>query len=472
MNVMMLRRNGGWTKWASVGGFALAAVLALCGACAGIVLAEEAGPGLTVSGDVEYGLAVSLRGDGVTANTVGYHLSLSSGFGGAGWLPSGNAYISLKGSYDLQNESGKLVDLDQAYVDLYLTGADMRLGQQVVSWGTAYGLNPTSYVNPVPNPVSEAGGTSLAGVIGSTGLELTRLAVPAASATLYPSWGEVGLVAVVNPRLQGIPVPGDTQAVIMQMAAGKIMQDWPGIQAIPSSLRFTVEPPESLSDRLEYAARVGARIGRWDLYLSGYRGWEDYPVLWVSATPVSLTQVTVDPNAAYRKETKAGLAASCTWGPYTLWGEGSYAWPDKVAGLDDSDSTVFSLSSNDPHWQAVVGADRSFGDSNDVYVMAEYIYNSSGSILTPYQFAPGEREAKQYLAGAARWQPGQDHKFELSAVYCMNDRSYVVVPRYTYQVDESTSVWLGLAVPGGAADSEFGSFSDGRSASLGIKLAF
>lgn len=473
---MRRRRNPGWAKWAGIGGLMLAAVLALCGAWTGTALGEEPGLGIKVSGDVEYGLAVSLRGDGVTANTAGYHLSLSSGLGGTGWLPPGSVYISLKGEYDLQRESGKLADLDEAYVDVYLTGADLRLGQQVVSWGTAYGLNPTSYVNPVPNPASTAGGTSIAGIIRSGGLELAGLAVPAVSATVYPSWGEVGAVAVVNPRLQGVPVPEDTQAAILQGIAYRVSQSYPNSQVRLSSRRFSVEPPEALSERLEYAARVGARIGSWDLYLSGFRGWDDYPALWVSRVP-SIdpdtgypTEVRVDPNAAYRKETKAGLAASCTWGPYTLWGEGSYAWPDKVAELDDPNNTAFS--SNDPHWQAVVGADRSFGDSNDVYVMAEYIYNSDGSILVPYQFVPGEAGAKQYLAGTARWQPGQDHQFELSGIYCVNDRSYVVMPRYTYQVDESTSVWVGLAVPGGAADSEFGSFSDARSASLGIKLAF
>lgn len=462
--------------WASIGSMVFLAVLALCGAWTGTAWGEESG--VKVSGEVQHDLAISLRGDGVVANMVSYRLSLSGELGGAGWATPGSVYISIKGDYDLQSESGKLVDLDEAYVDLYFSGADLRLGQQVVSWGTAYGLNPTSYVNPMPNPASSPGGAGIAGIAGAGGLELAGLPVPAVSATIYPSWGDVGLVAVLNPRLQGVPVPEGTQAEILQGVAYQIAKspDSLGVQATLSSERFSVEPPESLADRLEYAARVGARVGNWDLYLGGFRGWEDHPVLWVSMMPLidsstgDLTGVRVDPNAAYRKVTKAGLAASCTWGPYTLWGEGSYAWPDKVPELDDPNNIAFS--SNEPHWQAVLGGDRTFGDAGDVYLMAEYIYNSNGSLLVPYQFVPGKSEARHYVVAMTRWQPAQDHQLEVSGIYCMNDGSYVAMPRYTYQLSQSTSLWFGLALPGGDEETDFGGLTEARSATLGVKLAF
>ncbi|MGE5588090.1 MAG: hypothetical protein ACM3ZO_07735 [Clostridia bacterium] len=469
-----MRRHGkaGWAKWSGISSLMLAAVLALCGAWTGTAYGEESGPEIKVSGEVQHDLAISLRGDGVTANVVSYALSLSAEFGGTGRAASGDVYISIKGEYDLQSESGKLVDLDEAYVDLYLSGADLRLGQQVVSWGTAYGLNPTSYVNPVPSAALSASGSGIPGIGGVGGLELAGLPVPAVSATIYPSWGDAGLVAVVNPRLQGVPLPADTQAAILQGVASQVAKPLErfGGKAVPSSDRFSVEPPESLSDRLEYAARVGTRMGNWDLYVSAFRGWDDYPVLWVSTTLVSPTELRVDPKAAYRKVTEAGAAVSCTWGPYTLWGEGSYAWPEYVPELDDPNNIAFS--SNEPHWRAVMGGDRTFGDSNDVYLMAEYIYNSNGSILVPYEFVPGGAQARHYAVGAVRWQPGADHQFEVSGIYCANDGSYVAMPRYTYQVDECTSLWLGLALPGGGEETEFGSFNDARSAMVGLKLAF
>ncbi|MGE5585700.1 MAG: DUF1302 family protein [Bacillota bacterium] len=459
--------------WASIGSMVFLAVLALCTAWTETAWGEESGAKL--SGEVQHELAISLNGDGVVANTASYRLSLSGELGGAGWAVPGSVYISVKGEHDLQSESGKLADLDEAYVDLYFSGADLRLGQQVVSWGTAYGLNPTSYVNPMPSPASSGG----AGPAGGVALELARLPVPAVSASLYPSWGDVGLVAVLNPRLQGVPLPEDVQAEILRGIAYQVAQEkrLPQEAVTPSADHFSAEPPESLSDRLEYAARVGTRMGNWDLYLSGFRGWEDYPVLWVSFSPVmdpttglGPIGLSVNPNARYRKVTEAGLAASCTWGPYTLWGEGSYAWPDRMPELDDTNNIAFS--SNEPHWQAVLGGDRTIGDAGDVYLMAEYICNSNGSLVTPYRFAPGESGARRYLVGTARWQPAQDHQLEVSGVYCMSDGSYVAMPRYTYQLSQSTSLWLGLALPGGDEGTDFGGLSDARSATLGVKLAF
>jgi len=152
----------------------------------------------------------------------------------------------------------------------------------------------------------------------------------------------------------------------------------------PSALKFAAEPPETLADRLEVAGRAGMNFGMWDLYISGFRGWEDAPVLWVESELVlPQFQVAVDPKALYRKATALGVAASGTYGPYTFWGEGSYTWPDKVKELDIEDN--IALSTNDPYFQAVLGADRMFGDASEYYVMGQYIYNSSGSLLLPYR---------------------------------------------------------------------------------------
>lgn len=461
------------SRWAGLGSLVFLAALVLCVAWPETAWGTESG--VRVSGEVQHDLVISLDGDGVVANVTSYHLSLAGDVTGTGWPVPGSLYISMKGEHDLQSGSGKLAELDEAYVDLYFSGADLRLGQQVVSWGTAYGLNPTSYVNPLPNPASSGG----AGLPGGAGLELAGLPVPAASAAMYPSWGEVGLVAVLNPRLQGVPIPEEAQAEILYRVAYRVAQQMhvPPELVTLSADHFSAEAPESLADRAECAARVGTRTGNWDIYLSGFRGWEDHPVLWVNATPV-MDPVTgqvpvglsVNPNARYRRATMAGVAASCTWGPYTLWGEGSYAWPDNVPELDNPDHVAFS--SNEPYWRAVVGGDRTFGDSGETYLMAQYMYNSSGSILTPYRFVPGEPGARHYLVGTARWQPAHEHQLKVSGMYSLSDSSYVAMPRYTYHATQWASLWLGLAFSGGDEGTDFGGLSDARSATIGVKLTF
>jgi hypothetical protein len=62
----------------------------------------------------------------------------------------GDAYAEPRFRYGLQGENRDLfVDLREAYVNLYAGPLDLRLGKQIVVWGRADALNPTSNVTPV-----------------------------------------------------------------------------------------------------------------------------------------------------------------------------------------------------------------------------------------------------------------------------------------------------------------------------------
>src|SRR5206468_3366819 len=62
----------------------------------------------------------------------------------------GDAYAEPRFRYGLQGDSrGLIVDLREAYVNLYAGPLDLRLGQQIVVWGRPDALNPTSNITPV-----------------------------------------------------------------------------------------------------------------------------------------------------------------------------------------------------------------------------------------------------------------------------------------------------------------------------------
>ncbi len=62
----------------------------------------------------------------------------------------GDAYAEPRFRYGLQGEERSLVvDLREAYVNLYAGPLDLRLGKQIVVWGRADALNPTSNITPV-----------------------------------------------------------------------------------------------------------------------------------------------------------------------------------------------------------------------------------------------------------------------------------------------------------------------------------
>ena len=391
-------------------------------------------------------------------------------------------------------------------MDIYRDLFDLRLGQQALSWGTAYGLNPTNYVNPLPSitTLTQGGLTDLAG-----------LPVPAVYVSAYPSWKDIspdiGMVLVLNPRLQGVPLSEEHQAAIIggistgievglqvpgvaeKLAAALLSQLElpPGIseetivemirnaQVSPSSLEFTADSPDSFTDCLEVAGRAGMNFGMWDLYLSGFRGWEDTPVLWIETVPGIEkgpvfphidVHLNVCPKALYRKATGIGAAASGTWGPYTFWGEANYTLPDKVEELESENN--IALSTNDSYLQAVIGADRMFGSASEYYVMGQYIYNGSGSLLFPYRMPDEKDKAGHYLAAVGRATIHDDHEVEVMNIFNLSDKSGLIVPRYTYKVNPMLSVWVGTTFFTGEETTEFGGLPMDSSAFAGVKVVW
>jgi len=263
--------------------------------------------------------------------------------------------------------------------------------------------------------------------------------------------------------------------------AEKMILPW--LEARLAGEEFVPEVPGSFTDRLEFAARAGMNFGMWDLYLSGFRGWEDAPVLWVEVAPsVEFTEGPIEmisgiymdlyPKAAYRKATALGAAVSGTWGPYTFWGEASYTWPDEVKELDPEQNVVFST--NNPYLQLVIGADQMLGSAGEYYVMGQYIYNGRGSLLSPYTMPDEEGNLKvepgHYLSAIGRATILDDHQIELINVLNIRDKSGLIMPRYTYKINPMLSTWVETTLLFGEESTEFGSLPMNKYVSCGVKV--
>ena len=489
----------------------ICAVLAL-GLSSEVAYGMELGPtGLNFSGEIEQTIDWFLTEGRLSLGITKYKLSLDQDLMRAGAGIDGHAYISVKGWYNHNASEGKWLELDEAYADIYLNLFDLRIGRQLVSWGTAYGLNPTSYVNPLPSMTSLTQG-------GLT--DLTGLPVPAVYVSAYPSWkdmsADVGMVLVLNPRLQGVPLPDEYQAEILSgighgvlaglqapgaaeaLAAAMLPLLPPEISGMPDiedyladairsaevrldSAEFSPELPKSFTDRLEFAGRAGMNFGMWDLYISGFRGWEDAPVLWVETVP-SLefepaipfpeldAYLDVYPKAVYRKATALGASLSGTYGPYTFWGEGSYTWPDKVKELDTEGNAA--ITPNNTYNRAVVGADRMFGSASEYYVMGQYIYNGSGSFFSPYRMPGEEAKSGHYLAAVGRATIHDDHQIEIMNICNLRDESGLIVPRYTYKVNPMLSAWIGTTFLIGDEATEFRNLPMNKTVFTGAKVVW
>ena len=159
--------------------------------------------------------------------------------------------------------------LSEAYVDYYGGKFDLRTGIQIISWGTAWMINPTNNVNPYDLTEQEAF------------IPEERLGVTALRMKYYP---------LTNLILTGVYIPYFVPALEM-----------PGV----------ILPEKNLKNS-EFAFKLTAQsLWGWDISASYFRGKEDYP--WI--------------NAQYRDVEIYGGDVIGTIGEIALWVEGAYTKP-------------------------------------------------------------------------------------------------------------------------------------------------
>ena len=319
-------------------------------------------------------------------------------------------------------------ELDEAYVDLYLPMADLRLGRQVVAWGTADGFNPTDVINPRASSLGSL----------TTG-EVRRLPVPAVRVGIY-AWPRLTVTAVGVTDFVPAPLP---EAVLRDRVARAV----PGL-ADPG---LVLEEPQG-SDRYELGLRGEMTLGAWDLYLSYFNGVEDWPALWVALTSDSTVQV----QGRYRRQQHVGLALAGSVEGVGLWAEAAYVVPEEVPELETGPLTP--LSDNEPRWEAIVGADYRWGD---LHVSGQLMGLQRRRLLSPYR-EPGVEGDGLYAIGLVRHSPPLGSTtWELVTLASLRDGSAVVAPGVSHEIRPGLQLSARYLAVVGDGGTELGALRDG-----------
>lgn len=419
------------------------ALLALILGAAPVVSAQDA----AVRGKVAYDLGYGYENEELVENGLSFELNVEKRLGF-----DGKVYVGFDGLVPAAGTTR--VQLREAYADLYLANSDWRIGRQVISWGTADGLNPTNVINP-RGPLSTASlslsegalkGEPLLAVQGSyylpDGGSLTAVGVaefvPAAGA------GEMlhAIAAEVGAQLSAPPLPVD------------------GPDPVPAD-----------GSQFEWAVRGETLVGGHNVYVSYFRGWDDYPAAWLEYVQVPVGPIFVDvPTkvaAAYRRVHKFGLATAGTLGDAGVWTELSYTLPEKLDELDGPGA----LSSNEGYVEAVVGGDYTF--PGGVTLSAQVIYSGGGSLLTPYKEPGADVEPQAYVAGIARYSPEPGHTLEGIALANIGDGGIIAAGRYTYDILQVAKLTFGVSHVFAGKESEFGALEAmANLVTVGVEVSF
>jgi hypothetical protein len=218
---------------------------------------------LEIGGNIETCVNLDLDESDTLRSRTTFKLNLNSYVG-----DKVHGYVSLKMYTDRIPQFDWR--MNEAYIDYYTSKFDLRTGVQIISWGTAYRLNPSDNINPFDLTALE------------TFIPEEKLGIAALRLKYYPT---------TNLILTGIFIP----------------------YFIPTLEMPGVVLPERKLENSEYAFKVTTQsfIGC-DLSASYFRGKEDYP--WI--------------NGQYRNvEIFGGDIIGTIW-EMAFWAEGAYTKSD------------------------------------------------------------------------------------------------------------------------------------------------
>ncbi len=384
-----------------------------------------------LSGSAEYQFHYGFKAKDITGDSLKLRLALDGDIGAmAGYHVDASASLSTK------PELAHRFKLGEAYLDVSLGPLDLRVGNQLVNWGTADGINPTSVVNPRD-------------MLAVADLDIAGAPVPAVAATYYFANGSAVTGVLV---LDFVPsaIPGELAQLEIE---GK---------------------PDKFRDKLEVAIRGETMLGGHNVYASYFYGWQDLPAMWLQATvlPEPYPPVMM-PHLKYRRMHQFGLATAGTLGDAAVWLEGAVTVPDKLDELDAPPPATMALSSNDPSFQIVAGADYTFDIGTGLFASAQLIYDSANALVSPYTQPGQERKAGVYSLLVTRYSPANDHQLELVGLVDLTGRAGLVIPRYTYKLAQAVELSVGAITGFGDDTSPLGAaVPAARGVFAGVKASF
>lgn len=318
------------------------------------------------------------------------------------------------------------VGFGEAYTVFYLAAADVTVGNQIVNWGTADGLNPTSVINPlIPRSLVE---------------ENVRWSPVPALRVTYFAGTAFDVTAVVV--LAGSGMDTDFLSESINGSAAETLPDY----------------PTAGRENFEYAINAATRLGRFDVNANYFYGFDDTPAI-VVAMDIDPVTMLADPDSAelraeYRREHRVGLSAAGELLTLGVWAEGAYVVPEDPVFPDSNDAAVLALSTDENRFEAVVGVDYTF--PGGFYAQGQYAYYGPGGLLAPYSHEPGDEPDETHLGMLnLSYDLGASHTLEVQGLYDPIRETGMVQPAIDLRVARATSLRV------------YGSYQYGNAAGFG-----
>jgi hypothetical protein len=360
------------------------------------------------------------------------------------------------------NDTDWRLDVREAYLDVYeflSDNVDLRIGKQVIVWGKADKLNPTS--NLCPDDLEDT-------------LDFgEKLGVNAINASYY--LGDWMLNAVMVPVFTPARLPSGDRAAMLAPP----MMPPPGV-TLRNITTANVEPERTLDETSQFGVRLSGMVGNYDVSFSYFYGRDDLPL----ASRVTLTPVdqfgVMDAvvELTYPRLHVIGADFAGSLRNVGVWGEAALILPENVemptsvltpAGLQPQ--AVSTTQDDDAYLKFVVGMDYTFRSGwflNMQYVRG-FLHERGKDNLNDYVVG---RIEKSFLNDTLKVVP-------LGVALTVTDwddagNNYAVagMPELTYYPADNVELTLGATIIEGKGESLFSRMKDNDEIYIKAKVSF
>ena len=361
-----------------------------------------------------------------------------------------------------ENDIDWSLDVREAYLDLYefiSDNLDLRIGKQMIIWGTADKLNPTS--NICPDDLEDTFDFG------------EKLGINALNATYY--WADWMLNAIAVPVFTPARLPsGD-----MASALAPPMSPPPGV-SLRNVTTTTREPELAIDETSQFAVKLSGMLFDYDVSFSYFNGRDDLPLTSkTTLTPVDLSgTVDVEAELTYPRMQVIGADFAGSLNSVGVWGEAALVLPEHVemptylltsAGLQQQ--TVSVAQKDDAYVKFVLGMDYTF--ESGWFINMQYLHGFFNE--------RSKDELHDYLVGRIEQSFLNDELKIVPFGFALtitdwddmgNNYGIAGMPEISYYPVDNVELTLGFTILEGEGDNMFSSVKDNDEVYFKAKVSF
>lgn len=353
-----------------------------------------------------------------------------------------------------------LLELEEAYLDLYATPwqqVDLRIGKQLIPWGTGYLLNPTNNLNPEDLRDLFTFGRYL----GSNALKATSYL------------GEVTLTGIYIPTFAPAALPESPRFQPL------FHSELPALPFETNKYITEIPPAKLLKESSSWGLRLEKSILDCDFSVSYVDGRYTLPVPKISLSPDQAAPDKVDLlcKLIYPRRKIVGFDLAGAYGGLGFWGEVAVFFPEEVKTISDlsalsalgAGEIEFTTLEDTPYTKYLIGFDYSI---NDFYFNSQYLHG--------FPQERGAKELSNYLVSCLEFTL-HDGKIKIPFNTCLEVKdfskfsdtyAFILSPEICYYPEINTEIILSLRLIDGKPETTLGKMKDLDEIGLKVKYSF